>query len=73
MNYRKGIKMQQNKKYLTQKQACEILGIKITTMNHLRAIKSPRIKGLVYIKIGRIILFPEDEFHSFLASNMKTI
>ncbi|MBD5398807.1 helix-turn-helix domain-containing protein [bacterium] len=57
--------------YLTQKEVAEILGIKLSTLNHHRCIKAKGWEDLPYIKIGKIILYPEDKFYEWLKS--KTI
>ncbi len=65
------VKMSQSKKYLTQKQVADILGVKVTSLNHWRAVQRYNIP---YIKKGRIILYPETEFYNWLESdsyNMK--
>ncbi|MDD4519285.1 MAG: helix-turn-helix domain-containing protein [Alphaproteobacteria bacterium] len=55
--------MQLNQKYLNQKQVAEVLGVKIETLNHWRAVKRYKIP---YTKVGRIILYPEAEFYKWL-------
>lgn len=58
-------------KYLTQNQIAEILGIKSSTISHHRCIKKRGWENLPYVKIGGIILYPEDKFYNWLES--KTI
>ena len=48
-------------KYLTQQQIAEILGIKSSTISHHRCIKRKEWDELPYIKIGKVILYPEVE------------
>ena len=57
--------MNENKKYLNQKEVAEILGVKITTINRWRTIK--RFREMPHLKIGnRIILYPKKEFFAWL-------
>lgn len=58
-------------KYLNQKQIAEILGIKSSTISHHRCVKKKGWETLPYIKIGGVILYPEEEFFRWLES--KTI
>ncbi|NCB49574.1 MAG: DNA-binding protein [Alphaproteobacteria bacterium] len=57
-------------KYLNQKQAAEILGIRIQTLNQWRCSKKQNIP---YIKIGRVILYPENQFFNFLNYHGKNM
>ena len=58
-------------KYLNQKQIAEILGIKSSTISHHRCVKKKSWETLPYIKIGGVILYPEEDFFKWLES--KTI
>lgn len=58
-------------KYLNQNQIAEILGIKSSTISHHRCVKKKGWDTLPYIKIGGVILYPEEEFFRWLES--KTI
>ena len=58
-------------KYLNQKQIAEILGIKSSTISHHRCVKKKDWETLPYIKIGGVILYPEDKFYTWLEN--KTI
>jgi len=58
-------------KYLTQKEVAQILNVKSKTITHWRATKNNKIKDLQYIKLGRVILFPEKEFFQWLDSHLQ--
>jgi excisionase family DNA binding protein len=57
------ILMEQNKKYLNQQEVADILGVKVKTLNHWRAVKRHNIP---FIKMGRIILYPTALFYQWL-------
>lgn len=54
------------KKYLTQKEVSKILNIQVQTLNHWRCTNKHIIP---YIKLGRVILYPLDQFYEWLNSN----
>lgn len=54
--------------FLNQKEVSAILGVKVITLNHWRCIKRYNIP---YIKIGRVILYPEQEFKVWLNQYMN--
>ena len=56
--------------YLTQKEVAEILGIKLSTLNHHRCIKAKGWEDLPYIKLGKIIRYPREEFFNWFNSKM---
>lgn len=56
--------------YLTQKEVAEILGIKLSTLNHHRCIKAKGWENLPYIKLGKIIRYPREEFFNWFNSKM---
>lgn len=59
------------KRYLTQKQVADILGVKVATLNYWRCIGKHDIP---FAKIGRVILYPYTEFYAWLGGkclNMK--
>ncbi|MCT4574880.1 MAG: helix-turn-helix domain-containing protein [Alphaproteobacteria bacterium] len=60
-----------NKKYLTQQEVAQILNVQSKTITHWRAMKNEKIKDLKYIKLGRVILYPEQEFFQWLDSHMQ--
>lgn len=49
--------------YLSQKDVAKILNIKVSTLNHWRCVKRYEIP---YIKLGRVIMYPESEFAIWL-------
>ena len=49
--------------YLNQKDIAKILNIKVSTLNHWRCVKRYEIP---YIKLGRVIVYPESEFIKWL-------
>ena len=62
--------MQQNKNYLNQKEVADILGVKVKTLNHWRAVKRHKIP---FIKMGRVILYPEQSFYAWLESHGQNL
>jgi len=55
-------------KYLLQKDVSEILNVRIETLNQWRCNQKYNIP---YIKIGRRILYPIDQFYKWLESHQK--
>ena len=56
-------------KYLTQKQVSEILNVKISTLNHHRCTRNKNF-DMPYVKVGRVILFPEEKFYEWLQGKL---
>lgn len=53
----------QTEVYLTQQEVANILNVKTTTITHWRCIKRYKIP---YIKLGRVILYPQTSFIDWL-------
>lgn len=53
----------QTEAYLSQQEVSNILNVKIETLNHWRCIKRYKIP---YIKLGRVILYPQTAFIDWL-------
>ena len=58
-------------KYLTQQQVSEILNVKISTLNHHRCTGNKNF-DMPYVKVGRVILFPEEKFYEWLQGKTFT-
>lgn len=58
-------------KYLTQQQVSEILNVKISTLNHHRCTRNKNF-DMPYVKVGRVILFPEEKFYEWLQGKTFT-
>jgi len=60
--------MVEKRKYLKQKEVCELLGVKRETLNIWRCVQRHNIP---YTKIGGIILYPEDLLYEWLDNKTK--
>lgn len=58
----------ENKKYLKQQEVAEILNVRTQTLNQWRCSQKQQIP---YIKVGRVILYPEQAFYSWLESHQN--
>lgn len=66
----KHIISKQTEIYLTQQEVSQIINVKIETLNHWRCIKRYKIP---YIKLGRVILYPQAAFTEWLNTYSQNI